>query len=227
MTNVVFIKSIVWLVLNQLILGNHLNEDVETIDEELEQQNFVAAGRILVDVWCSLIIDRYYVYVEYVEPMDRQIKETAFTDWDEQWAAVHIKFGHIHLSIMKCKDTSCYGNVRSNIHDVLQATTYPAPRWYTSNNEVLSLGPLFSHPSDNVHLANLNTILSHSRHTADIACTYLWRYPQIKQLSIGLYGSWCSRGVVAGPMQNQYYQPLFILFCVDWLFKFVSLDLVI
>lgn len=56
------------LVLPHDTYGSHLDSKGFTIDEEKERENFKAAGKILVEVWNSLIIDNYPVVAEYIEP---------------------------------------------------------------------------------------------------------------------------------------------------------------
>lgn len=49
-------------------MGTHLNEKGETIDTELEKENFNIAGNELASVWSQSVIDNYPVVAEYVDP---------------------------------------------------------------------------------------------------------------------------------------------------------------
>ena len=86
-----------------------------------------------------------------------------FTDWDEHFADKHVKFGHFHLSIIKYQVVECCGEVRSNVHDILQSKTYPAPTYYIRNDGVLSLGNKCCYPPKNVHYVNFMTTLGLNR----------------------------------------------------------------
>ena len=45
--------------------GTHLNNGL-TVDEELEERNFEAAGGVLAEIWSKLVIDGHPVRSEYV-----------------------------------------------------------------------------------------------------------------------------------------------------------------
>ena len=57
--------------------GTHLNNN-ETVDDDLELQNFEAAGKVLADIWGAMEIDGYKVKVEYV-PLAPTEDITSFT----------------------------------------------------------------------------------------------------------------------------------------------------
>ena len=100
-------KCLVGVVIDHKKLGNHLDPNGKTIDEELERENFKAAGGILAGLWNDAEIDSYKVKSEYIEPISKQEKEAKFDDYDEIFADKHFKHGHFHFSIMKCKDRTC------------------------------------------------------------------------------------------------------------------------
>ena len=58
-------KELSGIVLPADTFGSHL-KDGQTIDDELEQRNFEAAGEVLAEVWSNLVIDDHPVKAEYV-----------------------------------------------------------------------------------------------------------------------------------------------------------------
>eukprot|EP01084_Bolivina_argentea_P319721 554570_1 len=152
-------KKLVGLVLDHQKLGNHLNSNKETIDDELEKANFGEAGRILGNIWSEAPVDGHVCDAQYVAPIDIDDKKEKFPHkYDEKWAAKHIKHGQYHLSIMKCSDPSCCSNVRSNIHDVLPSDKYPEPRYFVQDKGLLSLGEKHKNPPKNHHYASYQMI---------------------------------------------------------------------
>ena len=58
-------KEITGVVLPADTFGTHLNNN-ETVDDDLELQNFEAAGEVLADIWGAMEIDGYKVKAEYI-----------------------------------------------------------------------------------------------------------------------------------------------------------------
>ena len=110
--------------------GSHLDDNGNTINEELELCNFKRAGtpiklktlhhiemvailfsisdEYLADVWSELIIDSYSVVCRYIEPNAKtrsSLLNAKFLDLD--WLAVHVRQSQYLLQIVKCNDLSC------------------------------------------------------------------------------------------------------------------------
>ena len=47
--------------------GTHLNEKGDTIDKDLELENFAYAGKILSDIWSHTVIDGFPTVGAYVD----------------------------------------------------------------------------------------------------------------------------------------------------------------
>jgi len=48
--------------------GSHLNSSNKTIDRQLEMKNFASAGRSLAEIWSSMLISKFPVRAEYMDP---------------------------------------------------------------------------------------------------------------------------------------------------------------
>ena len=153
-------RWLVGLVLDYAKFGAHLNAKKETIDIELEKKNFANAGKVLAEIWSEKKIDENIVTAEYIAPLERKQKEEEYEHIDWKWADSHVKFGCYHLSIMKCQDVDCCGDVRSNYYDILQSNYYPAPRFFIRAKGIVSLGNKFKHPPKGSHYASLHKILA-------------------------------------------------------------------
>ena len=100
-------KALVGLVISHEILGSHLDSNNNTVNDELERNNFAAAGGILAKVWNELIIDKYKTKAAFIEPTERKQKEGGYDELDWKWIDKHVHFGHYHLSMLKCTDINC------------------------------------------------------------------------------------------------------------------------
>ena len=153
-------RALVGLVIDHKKLGNHLDAKNKTKDEELERKNFAAAGKILAEVWNKLELDGYQVKASFVEPVEKKEKERDYDELDWKYLDTHVKFGHFHLSFMKCRDPNCCKEIKSNIHDVLQLDQYPAPRFYIRTKGIINLGKKFSIPPRNAHYSSIQELLA-------------------------------------------------------------------
>ena len=68
-------KEMTALVLPYETFGKHLNSSGDTIDEDLERENFKAAGEILKEVWSNLVIDSHPVVADFIDtpPTERTL----------------------------------------------------------------------------------------------------------------------------------------------------------
>ena len=73
-------KALVGLVIDHKKLGNHLDGNMETVDDELERNNFAAAGEILAGVWNQVQLDNCDVSAAWKEPVERKEKEAAYDE---------------------------------------------------------------------------------------------------------------------------------------------------
>lgn len=61
------------LILKHEHYGTHLNNKVETVDEELGKLNFAFAAQTLCEVWEQVNIDNHLVEARYMEPQNSKI----------------------------------------------------------------------------------------------------------------------------------------------------------
>ena len=64
--------------------GNHLNNSNKTVDEDLEKENFKAAGEIQAKIWSESVIDDHPVVARYVDIPDTP-RDAVECDKSEEW----------------------------------------------------------------------------------------------------------------------------------------------
>jgi len=130
--------------------GNHLDSEGNTIDEELEMKNFENAGRILAEIWSSLVMDGYAVTAAYVSP-DEDLPEAE--EVSDLWYAEHVRESQYMLQvsiysyfcfeyncqikplknvfflfqIVKCRNDQCCKPFRSDLRRLLHQGFLPGP----------------------------------------------------------------------------------------------------
>lgn len=118
-------KELAGVVLPHDNFGTHLNEKGETIDDDLELRNFEYAGRILAEIWSSLVFDSHPTVAEYIsdEPQDQDdLIETS-----EEWKATHVRHSQYFLQIVKCNEIDCCLPFRSGLLTILKDRFLPPP----------------------------------------------------------------------------------------------------
>jgi len=68
--------------------GNHLDSDGNTIDVELEKENFKHAGECLADVWSGMVVDKFNVVAEYIQP-DEELPDLRAVS--PKWYVEHVR----------------------------------------------------------------------------------------------------------------------------------------
>jgi len=104
--------------------GTHLNSKSETIDEELEQENFHKAGETLAEVWNETVIDGHAVKAA---EWRGGVRENEMEMPSQEWLAGHIRASQYCLQIVKCDNEECCAAPRSAIKNVLPDGFMPAP----------------------------------------------------------------------------------------------------
>ena len=84
--------------------GTHLNNGL-TVDEELEERNFEAAGGVLAEIWSKLVIDGHPVRSEYVnmKPTDDITQFTVSAAFKSK----HLIQTQYMTVALKCDDRQC------------------------------------------------------------------------------------------------------------------------
>ena len=82
-----FSKELSGVVLPHDNFGSHLNAKGETIDKELEKNNFGYAGEILAKIWSGMIIDGHPILAEFIsEETDQEVIKKS-----EEWKSKHVR----------------------------------------------------------------------------------------------------------------------------------------
>ena len=104
--------------------GSHLDKSNKTVDLELEQKNFKAAGEILAEVWSKTVIDDNPVVAEY-SPAGNEIDFDR--ELEQSWIDNHVRQSRYLLQIVRCKDIRCCLTSRTNYDSILGRRFLPAP----------------------------------------------------------------------------------------------------
>ena len=86
-----------------VILDTHLDNNNNTIDEELKLKNFEHAGKILAELWSKLVIVDHPVVALFAGEKPLDIIMTKL----EEWKTNHARELQYLLQIVKCPDTVC------------------------------------------------------------------------------------------------------------------------
>ena len=133
-------KELSGIVLPAETYGSHL-KDGKTIDEELEEKNFEAAGQVLSEVWSNLVIDDYPVTCEYVSQKPKRI--SGFTV-SASYKSRHLIETQYMTIALKCDDILCCSQPKTIISKFFPGRRVPAliPIKHTIHGpRALSLNP--------------------------------------------------------------------------------------
>ena len=106
--------------------GNHLNNSNKTVDEDLEKENFKAAGEILAKIWSESVIDDHPVVARYVDIPDTP-RDAVECDKSEEWKSVHVVQSQYMLQIVKCSNEKCCKPFRTNFLEYFPNRFLPPP----------------------------------------------------------------------------------------------------
>lgn len=96
-----------------------MNSQGQTIDKELERQNFEYCGNALSEIWGDMKLDNYPVVAQYVKPEDSAVSEEDLERRDDIWFAKHVRTSQYFTEISKCDDLNCCSPKRSSLQYVL------------------------------------------------------------------------------------------------------------
>ena len=105
-------KSLTGVVLPHDTYGTHLLNG-KTIDDELEKENFKAAGETLSEIWNELEIDGHKVDAEYIDtpPTDETRKYEVTTVFKSR----HVFETQYMVAYLKCDDRTCCSPFRTSV----------------------------------------------------------------------------------------------------------------
>ena len=128
-------KELSGIVLPAETYGSHLNNG-KTVDEELEERNFEAAGEVLSEVWSKMEIDKFSVTAEYVSLKPTE-DITGFSASDSYKSRHLIQTQYMTVAL-KCDDRKCCTAPNTSIHKFSPDRRIPAliPVHYTREGPV-------------------------------------------------------------------------------------------
>ena len=112
--------------------GSHLDSQGNTIDVELEKQNFFLASQVLTDIWSHTVIDGYKVDCTAL-PLR---KEFTPLEVSPSWATRHVQQLRYALQIVKCQDRNCCEPFKTNWISFFPERFVPLPHAINMKNLV-------------------------------------------------------------------------------------------
>lgn len=109
-------KELAGIILPHDSYGNHLNASGQTIDENLEKQNFRKAGEVLAEIWSNMTLDGH-----------AENATLTVDDVDGEWIGRHCRISQYLLTIVKCQSVKCCSKMRSSWLEVFPDRFLPAP----------------------------------------------------------------------------------------------------
>lgn len=107
--------------------GSHLNEKYETINNDLEKQNFGFAGKSLAEIWSQVTVDGFPTIAEYINPEESEVSENELQLRDEEWFSIHVRTSQYFTQVVKCSDNNCCSSPRSSYFNVIKDRFIPPP----------------------------------------------------------------------------------------------------
>ena len=106
-----------------VILDTHLDNNNNTIDEELKLKNFEHASKILAELWSKLVIvdDPVVALFAGEKPLDIIMTKL------EEWKTNNARESQCLLQIVKCPDTVCCSSFQSLYLKIMKDRFLPPP----------------------------------------------------------------------------------------------------
>ena len=82
-------REIAGLILPYNSFGSHLDDNGNTVDDELEKKNFQQAGEILAEIWSKVVVDGCPTVSEYIISENSEMKPSDILQKDEAWFSTH------------------------------------------------------------------------------------------------------------------------------------------
>ncbi|KAL4721291.1 hypothetical protein ACJJTC_015437 [Scirpophaga incertulas] len=111
------------------------------------------SGKILSEIWSSIIIDNEPVVAEYLPPDNDDVGEMTDVLNDQHWYTRHVQESQYFLQIVKCTNKECCGDIRSDIRKILPQGFFPPPYPLRSESSLIFPSPEDVKASD--HFASL------------------------------------------------------------------------
>ena len=117
-------KALTGVVLPHETFRSHLDNQGNTVDTELEENNFKAAGGILADIWDGMKVDGYKVTAKYIDDPPRdETKEYKVTNL---FKSKHVLETQYFTVILKCDDQDCCTPFKTKVNIFFPNRRIPA-----------------------------------------------------------------------------------------------------
>ncbi|CAF3717102.1 unnamed protein product [Rotaria sp. Silwood1] len=128
------------LILPHDYFGTHLDNNGNTVDEQLEIRNFKRAA----EVWNELTIDCYPVACRYIEPVDKKDSSSLLNSntLDVNWLQIHVRQSQYLLQIIKCNDSKCCTKWQTSYSKVIPQRFLPPPFPFKVSSNGISVADL-------------------------------------------------------------------------------------
>ncbi|CAF4172871.1 unnamed protein product, partial [Rotaria sp. Silwood2] len=132
------------LILPHDYFGTHLDDNGNTLDEQLEIRNFKRAGECLAEVWNELTIDSYPVACRYIEPIDTKDSSSLLNPntLDLNWLQIHVRQSQYLLQIIKCNDLKCCTKWQTSYSKVIPQRFLPPPFPFKVSSDGISVADI-------------------------------------------------------------------------------------
>lgn len=106
--------------------GNHLDASGNTIDAEMEEKNFYAAGDVLAEIWSQTVINKHPVHCEVLKKGSKLEPEEP----DAAWIVEHVRQHRYGSQIIKCLIPTCCKPFETNWLTIFPKCFLPPPAVY-------------------------------------------------------------------------------------------------
>ena len=117
-------KALTGVVLPYDTFGSHLDGQGKTVDTDLEEKNFKAAGGVLAEIWDGMKVDGYRITAKYIdEPAGDETREFNATNL---FKSKHVLETQYFTVILKCDDRSCCPPFKTKVNIFFPNRRIPA-----------------------------------------------------------------------------------------------------
>ena len=120
-------RPLAGMILQHDYYGSHLDKRGQTVDPELEKQNFGYAGLALCKEWSGLVIDGYNCVAESISPDASELQASELKSKDQFWFSAHVRTSQYMLQVVKCRDEACCGKPCSSYFSLFPNRFLPPP----------------------------------------------------------------------------------------------------
>ena len=106
-------KALTGVVLPYETFGSHLDGQGKTVDSELEEKNFKAAGTVLAEIWNGIEVDKFKVTAKFIDEAARE--DTKKYKVSNVFKSKHVLETQYFTVILKCDDRACCKPMKTKV----------------------------------------------------------------------------------------------------------------